>query len=226
MYKHIKILTIFVFLILLVAACGSTQQAPPMTPETVEVPVTVEVTRFIEVEKEIVVEVTRIVVETVIETVEVEIPVEVTRIVEVEVTPTPEPTEEASTTSRVVTTSGFSDSTLLTSMETVRTKLLDLGGMLDGRTLYCDTWIERHDAIANMPTYDTSYANDTSKWAYEQYRSAINTFVFESKDLTTNARESCVPGSSIPFQQWGTARQGINHAIDILQPAIKELGGQ
>ena len=104
--------------------------------------------------------------------------------------------------------------------------MLELGGMLDGGTVYCDTWLEKHDLIANMPTFNISYANDTSKWAYEQYRAAINTFINSSKDMTENTRVSCISGSTIPFQQWGPARQGINQATDILQPAIKALGGE
>ena len=226
MFKF-KFICVFIISAFILAACGAGQEQPTAVPQTIDVPVTVEVTRLVEVETEVTVEVpvevTRIVTETVVQTEEV--PVEVTRLVEVVVTATPEPTgtPDPSSTGQ---TGGFSDAQLLASMNSLRSNLLELGGMLDGRTVYCDIWLEKHDQIANMPTYNTASANDTSKWAYEQYRAAIDTFVFAAKDMTTNARESCVPGSSIPFQQWGTARQGINNSIDILQPAIKALGGE
>lgn len=214
-----KIIFVFIIGLFLFAACG-TAELP-----TTAVPITVEVTRIIEVEKEVTVEVpvdvTRVVVETVIQT--RELTVEVTRLVEVEVTSTPEPTATANQTNGL---GGFSDAQLLNSMNVLRSNLLELGGMLDGGTVYCDDWLQKHDRIAGLPTYNITYANNNSKWAYDQYRSAIDTFVHSAKDMTENARVSCVSGGSIPFQQWGLARQGINQATDILQPAIKALGGE
>lgn len=233
-----RIVFAVIIALLLLAACDAA--APPAAPLPVEVPVTVEVTRIVEVQAEVTVEVpvemtvevTRVVVETVIETKEV--PVEVTRIVEVEVTATPEPTAvpptavPAQPTSAANTnqTVGFSDAQLLDSMNTLRSNLLELGGMLDSRMVYCDVWLEKFDRIAGLPTYDTTNANDTSKWAYGQYRMAIDTFKAAANDMTQNARNNCQRGGSIPYQQWGMARQGINQATDILQPAIKALGGE
>ena len=225
--------------LLLLAACGTA--TPPAAPPPVEVPVTVEVTRIVEVQAEVTVEVpvevpvevTRIV--EVQAEVTVEVPVEVTRLVEVtatpEPTPTPEPTAVPAPTTTAANgntnqTAGFSDANLLDSMNTLRSNLLELGGMLDSRMVYCDVWLEKFDRIAGLPTYDTTNANDTSKWAYGQYRAAIDTFKAAANDMTQNARNNCQRGGSIPYQQGGMARQGINQATDILQPAIKALGGE
>ncbi len=228
-----KVAYFSLLVVLFLAACGGGQEPASATPEVVVVPVTVEVTRLVEVEKEVTVEVpvevevTRLVTTTVVQV--KEMPIEVTRLVTVEVTAVPEPTATpAPTTAAVATTrpTGFSDAQLLSSMNTLRQKLQEMGGMLDSGILYCDDWLVKHDQVANMPTYNTAYANNTSKWAYEQYRAAINIFISSSKDMTENARLSCVPGSTIPFQQWGLARQGINQALDTVHPAIKALGGE
>jgi len=218
-------------LVFVLTACGAESETVEVT---VEVPV--EVTRIVSEVAEV--EVTRVVTEVV--EVEVtrlfEVEVEVTRVVEVEklITATPKPTDEiiptATPTSPPITyeipVNRISDS-LLISMKTVRGDLRDLGGMLDGTSsMSAQRIVEIYDRVNASPTYDVTGENLTVQTAHANYRSAVSIFTTSSRDLALHAKDFLASGadsSSIPFQQWGVARQSINNALDILNPAIESL---
>ena len=208
-------------------------------PETVEVTrviqSTVEVTRVITEIEEI--EVTRLI-EVQVE-VPVEVPVttevEVTRLVEVEkiVTATPEPTTEPTAT--VTTTAGQTSTTgssLLQAMNNVQGNLVAYGGFVDaavrGDAIPCGETVEAYDRVATAPEFNIAGSNATMQNAYNNYRAAVAVFASSARDMTQNCRDLIAGGSersSIPFQQWGAARQGVNDAQDLLNPAIQSLQG-
>ena len=89
-------------------------------------------------------------------------------------------------------------------------------------TVSCQEVVDRFDSIVASPTYNVSGSNDNIQSAYNQYRQAISTFSQGAKDMAQNCRDYLAdprPGS-IPFQQWGVARQRVNDAVTILNSAI------
>jgi hypothetical protein len=56
----------------------------------------------------------------------------------------------------------------------------------------------------------------------------VETFADGAFDMTQNCRDFLAnpSGGGIGFQQWGAARQNVDNAIDLLQPAIQALGGE
>ena len=61
--------------------------------------------------------------------------------------------------------------------------------------------------------------------AYNGYWSAVQIFVSGARDMAQNCRDHIAnpSGGSIPFQQWGVARQNVNDALAVLIPAIDSL---
>lgn len=116
---------------------------------------------------------------------------------------------------------------LLGSMRSVRSDLQSMGGMIDNAvntgSVDCLDVITTYDRIAGAPFYNGLSGQNLS--AHNSYRASIDTFTNGSRDMYQN----CVDfinnggGGSIPFQQWGTARQSVNQALDILNPAIASL---
>lgn len=219
--KTVTIFVVFLFSCALISCGGQ--------PESVEVTKIVEVTRlvpeYIEVEITVPVEYTKEVV--------VRSEVEVTRLVEVEkiITATPLPTEEINPaltpTEQPSPTYISVRGSLLSSMKAVRENLRDLGGMLDGSgSMSAQSVVEIYDSVEAAPDFNVTGESSTVQAAYTNYRSAISIFLTGSRDLALHARDflaSGAEGSSIPFQQWGVARQSINDALDKLNPAIESL---
>jgi hypothetical protein len=212
-------------------------------PETVEVtrvvPSIVEVTRIVtEVEE---VEVTRLI-EVPVE-IPVEVPVttevEVTRLVEVEIIVTavvfPTATPSATPTAMPPTAAGqpsTTGSSLLQAMINVQSNLVTFGGFVDaavrGDSIPCSETVATYDRVATAPEFNVAGSNATMQNAYNNYRAAVSVFTTSARDMTQNCRDFLAGGStstSIPFQQWGAARQGVNDAQDLLNPAIQSLQG-
>jgi hypothetical protein len=110
-----------------------------------------------------------------------------------------------------------------------RVELEHFGGMIDvalgaGR-VSCQEVVDRYDALAASPTYDVSGSPDNVKGAHDQYRRAIGIFTQGAKDMAQNCRDYLAnpkPGS-IPFQQWGVARQSVNDAIGVMNAGLQML---
>jgi hypothetical protein len=229
--KKVHWILFTVAMLALVACSSEPVEVTRIIENDVEVTriVEVEITRIIEVEHEIAVveevEVTRIV--------EVEVEVEVTAVP----TETPAPTETPMPTATVAVVVPQATavpavsvtSELLTAANNVRSNMQSFGGMIDNamRTGFvdCQKIIDTYDAVAFAPTFNVTDPNLAS--AYGSYRAAIALFTDGTRDMTGNCRE-LLNGSngSIPFQQWGLARQTVGEAGDILQPAILALGGE
>ncbi|MGC9349790.1 MAG: hypothetical protein ACP5JG_16750 [Anaerolineae bacterium] len=118
---------------------------------------------------------------------------------------------------------------LRTTMTNTRVELEHFGGMIDvalgaGR-VDCQEVVDRYDRLAASPIYDVSSSPDDVRGAYDQYRRSIGIFTQGAKDMAQNCRDYLAnpkPGG-IPFQQWGVARQSVNDALDVLNPAIQML---
>jgi len=111
-------------------------------------------------------------------------------------------------------------------MVNTRTAFEHFGGMIDvalGRGyVSCQEVVDRFDQLAASPTYDVTGQDSNVQAAYNQYRQAVATFTQGARDMAQNCRDFLAnprPGS-IPFQQWGVARQRVNDAIGILNAAI------
>lgn len=198
---------------------------------TEEVPVTViventvevDVTRLVEIEKE------------------VEIEIEVTRLVERVVTATPSPTREPTATpvpsptltpSPQPTAPPSPDITaaLLESMNSLRRNLEVFGGLIDVAlntgTIKAQEVVDLYDLTVAAPTYDVTWSSDSVQNAYNSYRTAVDIFAAGARDMAQNCRDFLAGGGgTIPFQQWGVARQRVNDALDVLIPAIEILEG-
>lgn len=116
---------------------------------------------------------------------------------------------------------------LLGSMRGVRTDLQSMGGMIDNAvntgSVDCLDVIATYDRIVGAPFYNNLSGQDLN--AHNSYRASIDTFNNGSRDMYQNCVDfvNSGGGGSIPFQQWGTARQSVNQALDILNPAIANL---
>ncbi len=218
------------------AVAGTVNARPPVVqtvPSTViaEVPVTVVVTQMV--------------VQT------VEVPVEVTRVVQEIVTATHSPTSpptaiptatdtpQPTATPRPKNTPVPQNTPqppapavdLLQLLVSTRQKLQGFGGMIDSAlrdgVISCREVVDSYDALVKSPTYETGSWSTTEKNAYNAYRNSIDVFANGARDMNQNCADflaSPNPGT-IPFQQWGLARQRVNEALDILHPAIQALGG-
>jgi hypothetical protein len=222
--KRILVIAALVLVSTLVACSNE----PEIIVVTVEVPI--EVTRIVSEVAEV--EVTRVVEKTV--EVEVTREVMVTSIVELIVTathtPTPDitptPTQTA-TPQEVTAPQPPSTPSLLQTMRSIRRDMESYGGLIDaalrGDPVPCATIVEIYDRIARAPTM-TVGSNQQN--AYNSYRASLEMFLTGTRDMTQNCRDFLARGDgagTIPFQQWGLARQKVNDALDILIPVIVSL---
>lgn len=252
MFRSIKISLVVLSLFFLVA-CGSSveevaiavnqtveSRPPEIVQETVEVPVTVEVEREVEVtrlvEVEVEVEVTSI----------VEVEMEVTRLVEVEVTPIPTATPLPSPTSPPLPTavpntgsapaapppSASIESQFISEIEEVKRQMNNYVRMIDGALatgrLNCQEAVDIYDRVQFSAQFDVSNQRTEVQGAYGVYRNAVDVFVNGTRDMDGNCRSFLADPSSaggIPQQQWGLARVEASKAVDIIVPAIRQVGG-
>jgi hypothetical protein len=113
---------------------------------------------------------------------------------------------------------------LLASMKSVQTDLQRMGGMIDNAvntgSVNCRDVVNTYDRVANAPTYSGLTGEAVS--AHGSYRSAISTFTNGARDMRQNCADFLASGGggSIPFSQWGRARQAVNQALNTLNPAI------
>lgn len=116
---------------------------------------------------------------------------------------------------------------LLGSMRAVRTDLERIGGLIDGAVassfVDCEDIVSTYDRIAGAPFYNGLSGEELS--AHNQYRTSIDIFTNGARDMAQNCRDFISNGNSgtIPFNQWGRARQSVNDALDVLNPAIASL---
>lgn len=82
-----------------------------------------------------------------------------------------------------------------------------------------------YEAIINYPSYDVT-SSPTIQDPYNRYRQAIEMIRATNKDLY----QFCIDylngtntSDLIPFQIWAPARQGVNRALEILNPGITYL---
>lgn len=215
-------------------AVQQTVESRPPATVIAEVPVTVEVIEEIEVTTEV--EVTRIV------------EIEVTRVVEVEITkivevtpipsPTPEPSptpttapQQAAAPAATAQTASVEDR-FISEMEKVKREMTAYIQMIDGAFfngfISCQEVVERHDRIKFSEQFDVSNESATVQGSYAVYRSAVDTFVNGTRDMTENCRSFLAnpgAGGTIPQIQWGLARTTAEESVAIIIPAIQAVGG-
>ena len=113
---------------------------------------------------------------------------------------------------------------LIDAMWETRRDIESLGGQIDNAVqtgyINCREFVTKHDEVANSPTFDTSGSSGAVRDAYDSYRRAITVLMNGVSDMVENCRGQ---SGSIPFSQWGPARQSINDSLDILNPALERL---
>jgi serine/threonine-protein kinase len=118
---------------------------------------------------------------------------------------------------------------LLAQMQTTRADMARMGGMIDNAVntgyISCQDVVRTYDAVANAPSFDISGSDAEVRSAHNSYRESIQVFTSGTSGLAGNCRTLLDSGGSgsIPFSQWGTARQSVNRALDIINPAIERL---
>ncbi|MBN1956289.1 MAG: hypothetical protein JW900_14750 [Anaerolineae bacterium] len=151
-------------------------------------------------------------------------------------TPVPPPTETATATATPAgppPTAVPRDvgSQLLGTLRTKRTQIERFGGLIDVAVrqgwIDCQDVVDSYDAIVAAPTYNVSGSSSTVQNAYASYQQAVYIFSSGAANMTQNCRDFLAnpEGGSIPFQQWGVARQEVNNALNVLIAAINLLEG-
>jgi hypothetical protein len=153
-------------------------------------------------------------------------------------TDTPEPTDTLAPTATFTNT--FAPVTLaptatftspapdfLTIVTTVKRQVEGFGGLIDGALgqgfIDCQDVVNQYLTIAGAPQFDPGGLAGP----YQTYRAAVDLFAAKSHDIYQNCADFLAnpSGGSIPFQQWGAARQSVNEAVDLLRQAIVAAGG-
>jgi hypothetical protein len=115
----------------------------------------------------------------------------------------------------------------LTIVTTVKRQVEGFGGMIDGALgqgfINCEDVVNQYLTIAGAPQFDPGGLAGP----YQTYRAAVDLFAAKSHDIYQNCADFLAnpSGGSIPFQQWGAARQSVNEAVDLLRQAIVAAGG-
>jgi hypothetical protein len=114
-------------------------------------------------------------------------------------------------------------------MKATRQDMQNMGGMIDNAVntgyINCQDVVHTYDRVVGAPSFDVSGADADVVNAHNAYRQSITIFSNGVRDLAENCRSfiSGGGGGSIPFSQWGPARQSVNQALDVLNPAIENL---
>lgn len=148
-------------------------------------------------------------------------------------TDTPVPTNTATRQAAAQPTATRADASaaLLAAMKDSRADIESFGGLIDTALregfVDCLVVVNTYDAVAGAPTFDVSGSSSLIQGAYGSYRAAIDIFTTGARDMTQNCRDFLADpsGGTIPFQQWGLARQKVNDALNVLIPAIDSLEG-
>ncbi|MBI3242979.1 MAG: hypothetical protein HYZ49_11865 [Chloroflexi bacterium] len=115
----------------------------------------------------------------------------------------------------------------LTTVSTVKLQVEGFGGMIDGALrngfINCQDVVNQYLTIAGAPQFEPGNFGGP----YQTYRAAVDLFTNKSHDIYQNCADFLANpgGGSIPFQQWGAARQSVNEAVDLLRQAIVAAGG-
>ena len=224
-----KSVCVLAMLLLVVTACASKPEAVFQTvvhESTVEVPVTVEVTRLVEVK------VTRDVTREIEVVQEVQVDVEVTRILEklvtATITPKPEPTITSTPAPNPVvqpTRQPEIASLLLQSMRLVRERMDRFEHMLMSTSLSCQEMVDLYDTVASAPTYDVSGNPFEVQNAYGLYRAGTDVFLDGTWDFADNCRNAIAnqANTSIPPIHWDEAHTKLREAKPPIDSGIEIL---
>lgn len=89
----------------------------------------------------------------------------------------------------------------------------------------CSEVVLRYDTLVDSPTFDVAGSDATVAQAYDLYRQGVAVFASGARDMAQNCRDFIESGGggSIPFQQWGLARQRVNEAIELLNQGLLRL---
>jgi hypothetical protein len=224
---------IIVVLLLCAAACTSEPQViieTVIVQETVEVPVTAEVTRRVEVLLEVTkeVEVTRLVT--------VEIPVIETRIVEKMVTPTPEPsatptaTPEAQPAAAQQPPPAAAPTGSVSAMMAAGRTLRDLNNAIRGEihgsgSGSCQTILNIYNTALVLPDFDMSGEAPEVQSAYADYRNGLAAFLDAVDDLADGCQNAIDNQANfqIPSLLWTDTIGKLNHALNLSSRSFESL---
>lgn len=144
-------------------------------------------------------------------------------------TPTSAPQSQQTTPPQTVNVSAK----LLDAMTTIRLQMEESGSLVDTAFstgfVDCSHVVLLYDTISVAPTFEMGASSSTIQHAYNEYRRSINIFTSGGRDMAQNCRDflnNPDEGTTIPFQQWGTARQAVSDALSVLIPAISLLESQ
>lgn len=144
-------------------------------------------------------------------------------------TPTSAPQSQQSTPPQSANVSAK----LLDAMITIRPQMEESGSLVDTAFttgfVNCTRVVLLYDTISVAPTFEMGSSSSTIQHAYNEYRRSISIFTSGGRDMAQNCRDylnNPDEGTTIPFQQWGTAREAVNDALSVLIPAISLLESQ
>jgi hypothetical protein len=86
-----------------------------------------------------------------------------------------------------------------------------------------DSVLNNYEAVKNAPKFSVSGA---SQAAYNDYRTAVDIITRTNKDLYLHCLagvEGTATSKVVPRQTWGTARQGVNDALQAIEAGIAKL---
>jgi hypothetical protein len=117
----------------------------------------------------------------------------------------------------------------LTTVARIKRQMEIFGGIIDQATsgnggVDCTLVVNTHDTVVNAPNLAVS---NNLAGANQLYRQGVDTFANKTKDMYLNCKNYLANNNSgdIPYQQWGTARQGVAESVDLLRNAIIAAGG-
>jgi hypothetical protein len=109
--------------------------------------------------------------------------------------------------------------------QTIQLLANDTPGVIFCTRTYPQSISTNYEVVLGYPTYDIANASPVVQYAYNSYRQAIEIIRSTNKDLYSFCIDWLAnkDDRTIPFQTWGLARQGVNDALGVLEPAIAVL---
>jgi hypothetical protein len=117
----------------------------------------------------------------------------------------------------------------LTTVARIKRQMEIFGGIIDvalggSGAVDCNEVVNTYNTVAGAPKM--AVPNNLAG-ANQLYRQGVDNFANKSKDMFLNCKNYLANNNSgdIPYQQWGTARQGVAESVDLLRSAIIAAGG-
>jgi hypothetical protein len=110
---------------------------------------------------------------------------------------------------------------LLTTMTRIRKNIQALAQ--DSELINCESVLNNYKAVTNAPKFN---ATGAAQSAYNDYRAAVDIIARTNKDMYLHCSawvNGTATDSAVSRQTWGTARQGVNEALQAIEAGIAKL---